>query len=324
MRIRVVYGVHPSRCFGLSLGIDPILPPKRCIYDCIYCPTGRTISKDSTPQILVTPDRVIDELGKYIDVNGCIFSNIMIWGSGDPLLNYYTPLIASRIRDFIGERGCSVSITVRTTGYMLSEEWARQILPYVDRVLIPLDAGVDLRRTLNDPLKGYTLMKLVKILREIPRQYKRMIWYEINLLRTTTFTNASLYNIDELLSAITTSGITKIYVKTVDRPGKQTNIKPVRGKQIMRIIEKLENEGLKVVFCRKPSIENILIADNSDEAIINHLLRKPLSSDEIKQLYGLEGLRTVERLVAGNVLRKITWSNRVFFIAGGGLIQYMG
>ncbi len=322
MKIRTVYGVHPSRCFKASLGIDPLLPPKKCIYNCIYCPQGITVEKTSEARILVNPQRVLRELDEYIRVNGCIFNNVMIWGSGDPLLNYHTPLIASSIKEYLKKEKCDVTITLRTTGYLLSEDWARQVILYVDKIIIPLDAPVDLRRIVNDPLKGYTLLKLAKILRELGKEFKRKIWFEINLFRTSEYTNASLYIIDELLSVIHSSGITKVFVKTINRPGRVKDLKPVRGKQFSRVIERLVNEGLRVETCREQDI-NVVVVDNSDEALINHILRKPLSSDEIRQIYGVEGLLNAERLATSNVLGKTTWSNRVFYYVSHGIIQYM-
>ncbi|MHC1586646.1 MAG: radical SAM protein, partial [Candidatus Hecatellaceae archaeon] len=38
--MKAVYGPVASWRLGLSLGIDPILPPKTCSFNCVYCQLG--------------------------------------------------------------------------------------------------------------------------------------------------------------------------------------------------------------------------------------------------------------------------------------------
>lgn len=48
-RRSTVYGPVLSWRLGRSLGIDPLLQPKTCTFDCLYCQLGRTYRKVSEP-----------------------------------------------------------------------------------------------------------------------------------------------------------------------------------------------------------------------------------------------------------------------------------
>jgi len=313
VKIRTVYGPHPSMCFGLSLGIDPILPPKRCIYNCIYCPMGRTISQVSTPSIIVTPERVKEDLEEFIATNGCIFENIMIWGMGDPLLNYHTPLIAKTVRETVQEHGCSAKIVVRTTGFHLGEEWVRPLYDFVDEIIIPVDSAGDERKIINDPIQGYGIYRLANIIKRIPRFYKKKVAVEINLLRHNGDGNCSPSLIHEIISILNMMNTKKVYLKTVSRPGSSDSIKPVRGRTFTKIMELLVNNGYNVVTCTNIKRINVFYAGDTREALLNHLLRKPLSSEEIMLIYGNEGLVEAERMVEAGYLVKKPWGEKVFF-----------
>lgn len=314
MRIRPVYGVHPSRCFGPSLGIDPLMPPKKCVYDCIYCPLGGSGKRCSAPMSLVRPPEIHGDLGEFLRVNGCVFEHVLVWGMGDPLLNYYTPLIVSGIKEVLVRQECRAEVSVRTTGYMLEQEYARQVLVEADRLLIVLDTGPELRGIINNPAEGFTLRRLVGILKRIPAKYKSKIWIEVNLLRIGSESNAQLPVIEELLSVLSSTGIRNFIVKPVNRPGKDPGIKPVRGKLLLRAVEKLLENDYNVMDCRR-SVETISLSETSPESIYNHVLRKPLSTREISIVYGAEGIREAERMAEAGYLEKITWMNQVFFKA---------
>ncbi len=311
--IKTIYGVHPSRCLGLSLGIDPLLPPKKCPYNCIYCPIGYTVNKTIDPKIYVSVERVNKELSEFIDANGCVFENVMIWGSGDPLLNYQTPLIIGRVKDVLREYNCESIISIRTTGYLLSMEWAIPLYSLVDYVIIPLDAAGDARRFINEPLDKARLSILINIIKEIPEEYRKKIFFEINLLRIDTFRNTDPSLLDELSAYIEKTHVDKILLKTINRPSWRRGVKPVRGKLFERVREYLEEKGFTIRTCISREYKHIVLSGNVEELLFNHLLRKPLSTEEIRSIYGTIGVLFAEKLVKENIAEKIPWGTKLFF-----------
>jgi wyosine [tRNA(Phe)-imidazoG37] synthetase (radical SAM superfamily) len=311
--IKTIYGIHPSRCFGLSLGIDPLLPPKKCPYNCIYCPIGYTVNKTMDPKIYVLVERVSRELSEFINANGCVFENVMIWGSGDPLLNYQTPLITGRVRDILREYKCASTISIRTTGYLLGMEWVIPLYSLIDYIVIPLDAVGDARKFINEPLDKAKLSILVNTIKEIPREYRKKVFFEINLLRIDTFRNTDPSLLDELIAYIERTRVNRILLKTVNRPSWRRGIKPVRGKLFERVRKYLEDKGFIVKTCTSKEHKHIVLSGNVEELLFNHLLRKPLSTEEVRNIYGTIGVLFVEKLVREDVAEKIPWGTELFF-----------
>lgn len=77
-----VYGPVPSWRLGRSLGIDALLPPKKCTFNCVYCQLGKTSLQVSSPEALgetlidvnkVTND--LDEVLKRLDLNTVMWSH---------------------------------------------------------------------------------------------------------------------------------------------------------------------------------------------------------------------------------------------------------
>jgi wyosine [tRNA(Phe)-imidazoG37] synthetase (radical SAM superfamily) len=311
--IKTIYGIHPSRCFGLSLGIDPLLPPKKCPYNCIYCPIGYTVNKTMDPKIHVSVERVGKELSEFINANGCVFENVMIWGSGDPLLNYQTPLIIGRVREILREYRCESTISIRTTGYLLGMEWVIPLYNLIDYIIIPLDAAGDARKFINEPLDKAKLSILVNTIREIPGEYRRRIFFEINLLRIDTFRNTDPPLLDELSTYIEKTRVNKILLKTINRPSWRRGIKPIRGRLFERVREYLENKGFIVKTCTSRGYKHIVLSGDVEELLFNHLLRKPLSTEEIRSIYGTIGVLFAEKLVRENIAEKTPWGTELFF-----------
>ncbi len=327
MKLRTIYGPHMSRCFGLSLGIDPLLIPKKCPYDCIYCPLSvKTINKTYSPKIIVTKEKILSDLQFFTKINRDVFENIehiTIWGMGDPLLNYHTPLIVEEIKKLLVNEKSSAKIVLRTTGYLIDEKWVYPVLEKADYVIIPMDAAGEYRQIINDPLEKLKLKQLVQKIKSIPKVFRNKFFIEINLLRYNGLRNSDPKILDEILSYISMSGISKILLKTINRPSWNTRIKPVKGRVFDKTREYLENNGYRVITCvEKPLEKNIMIKSDLEETILNHLLRKPLSNEEIRRIYGLRGIITAEKFVEANLVEKVNWLNKIYFRARHSLDLY--
>ncbi len=280
--------------------------------------------KTLQPQLYVYPDRIAGEIEEFIKLNGCVFNTIMIWGMGDPLLNFHTPLIIEKIREILPDYGCSNQIVLRTTGYLLREKWVQPIFSKVDCVLIPLDVIGKHRETLVEPIEKARISFLKTVIRSFPRYARRKILAEINLFRNEWFNPGETQYLLELAATLKNIGIAKVLLKSINRPGRTTGIKPLRGKQIDKARKILEEEDLEVKICSSKPDQNILLAGDIEEQVYNHVLRKPLSVKEIIKVYGNNGIVGAERLVEQGRLEKINWSSEIYFIAKKSLDLFTG
>ncbi|RLG81197.1 MAG: radical SAM protein [Thermoprotei archaeon] len=312
IELKTVYGPHPSRCFGLSLGIDPLMPPKRCPYDCIYCPLGRTVIRTTQPSLLVKPESVLNDLKKFIEENGIVFEAITIWGLGDPLLNYNIALLVNSVREVLREYECNVPIIVRTTGFNIGSSWIKPLLPLVDYIVIPVDLPSTLRKIYINPAPNLKFTDIVSSVRSIDKAYRDKFIVEVNLFRFENFTNATAIILNELIADIKSLHIDKVLIKTVNRVPKDRRVKPVRGKLINKVVEGFTEEGFSVDMCKDRNYGKITLV-NIELGLINHLARKPLKTSEIHYLYGPRGVALAEDLVRRGLAEKINWEKAVYF-----------
>jgi len=309
--IRTVYGPHPHECFNTSLFIDPILPPKRCIYDCVYCPLGRTLHKTLTPTITVDHEKMIKDYREFIDENGYVFKNIVIWGYGDPLLNYQTPLFVNYVKEDLRRDNIDVKILLRTPGYNLHGEWVKPMYEYLDEIIIPLNSTGSNWRVLMDPPDNLKLIDLFNTLKKLDRRHRKIISIEYTLLRFNELNNYSFEQVMELISICKNIGIEKVYLTTIYRPGSRIGVKHVHGKVFDEIAEKIEDEGLEVVKCSY-NASYIRVKAGVEKWLINHILRFPLTTSEINAIYGDDGLNLVIKLQSSGLIKKINWDNKIY------------
>lgn len=306
--LKTIYGPHFSKCFDLTIGVDPILPPKKCPLDCIYCPVGKTIVKTNKPKIIFDPTRIVKDLEEFIEKNGIVFKNIFIWGFGDPLLNYQLPIIIENIYNFLNNIGFKGKIIVKTSGVLLNSNWVKPVFKYIDEIVVPISIPYSFWNVFVEPFIECKLSNIVNVLKYIAREYIGKLFIEITIFKYRDFTNAEENVLNETISILHSIKHVKIYVKTINRPSRSLEVKPVRGELFKRVVDKLIEEGFETTICNAVFENKIAIVDTVN-CLFNHILRKPLSTNEIIQIYGSSVLKILDK----SFVNKINWDNKIYF-----------
>ncbi len=63
----ITFGPVPSRRLGKSLGINNIMSPKTCSYNCIYCQVGKTLRKSAKRKTFYEPETIYEEVVRHIE-----------------------------------------------------------------------------------------------------------------------------------------------------------------------------------------------------------------------------------------------------------------
>lgn len=313
--LKTVYGPHTSSCYGKVLYVDPLLFPKKCPYNCIFCPLGRTVIKTIKPSIHVNIDQIISDLGEFFKENTVRLDRIIIWGFGDPTLNYQLPAIVKRIYGFIKKEKLDIPIVVKTSGVTLSEKWVLPLYELVEEVIIQLSVPGNLWRVYHDPVKDIRFNDLIKKISIIDKRYKKKLCIELVLFKLERFKNFDKEVILELKTAYKRMGIRKIYITTLDRPSIELKVKPVHGRILMKINKEFMDEGFKTIPCNveEKKITKILVSSNQNKWLYNHISRFPLNITEIINIYGDQGISFLDQLNNKNIVEKIAWENRIYF-----------
>ncbi|MFX1562428.1 MAG: radical SAM protein [Promethearchaeota archaeon] len=182
-----VYGPVPSWRFGRSLGIDPVPPPKRCTFNCIYCQLGPTHhpirNLNLIQEKLPTVTQMLSDLDTYlmkIDVES--LDVITFSGSGEPTLNLQLGKMANQLRDRF-----DIPLVLLTNGSLLTNPKVLESVAQVDIVTVKFDAGdEETLQSINRPLIPFRYKQLMKGIRQLRQQTQTTIALEVMLLETTS------------------------------------------------------------------------------------------------------------------------------------------
>jgi len=312
-RVKTVYGPHPTPCYGNVLVIDPLLPPKKCPYNCVFCPLGETVIKTSKPGVYAGVERVAGDFEEFLKDNGVVFEKVLVWGFGDPLLNYQLPAILNTVKNILAERKINAQLVVKTTGLNIGENWVFPIYEIADEVVVQLSTPPSLWKVYSKPVENYAFEELVERLTSIDKRYRAKMSAELVVFKINGGGNFEEDVLRELISVYSRIGFSKVYVTTLDRPAHQS-VKPVNQRVLEKIASKLADEGVKAQVCSKKPVSS-QVKITALKWLFNHVLRMPLSTMEVLNIYGEWGLAVLNQMVKNNLISKISWEGQVFFKA---------
>lgn len=148
----LIYGPHPSRRLGLSLGVD--LTPMACTFSCLYCERGRTLLKCRNHREftqMVDIDIFLDSLKQQI--KNVKIDCLTFAGTGEPTLELRLGEFISSARKLIGQ----IPIKVITNSSLLTHSSVRKNLAEADEVIAKLNAAsndifIEMHRPFNENL----------------------------------------------------------------------------------------------------------------------------------------------------------------------------
>jgi len=312
-QVKTVYGPHPTPCYGNAVVVDSLLPPKKCPYNCVFCPLGETVIKTNKPGVYASVERVAGDFEEFLKDNGVVFEKVLVWGFGDPLLNYQLPAILNSIKSILVEKNINAQLVVKTTGLNMGENWVFPLYEIADEIVVPLSTPPSLWKVYSKPVEKYAFEKLIEKLASIDKRYRAKMSAELVVFKINSSGNFEEEVLHELVSVYSRIGFSKVYVTTLDRPAHH-GVKPVNQKVLEKIASKLIDEGLKAHVCSKKLVSS-QVKITTLKWLFNHVLRMPLSTMEVLGIYGEWGLAVLNQMVKNNLVSKISWEGQVFFKA---------
>ena len=153
-----------------------ILPEKRCNFDCIFCPLGRSRERGDAPFPYPDIQPALEDLEGQIELHRPDI--VSLNSSGEALLH-------GGIRDIIThihKAGCAVRLC--TNGYLLGKEPFAGIASGCEEVFAEIKTlrEPDFQKA-QRPVPGYTLKEYVGGMERFRRQYKGRFIFEVTLIR---------------------------------------------------------------------------------------------------------------------------------------------
>jgi len=238
-----VYGPVPSWRFGRSLGIDPVPPPKRCTFNCVYCQLGPTRhpvhNLNSIQEMLPSSKQMCLDLDAYlmkIDVES--LDVVTFSGSGEPTLNLQLGEMAIQLRSRF-----DIPLVLLTNGSLLTNKKVFESVAQLDIVTVKFDAGdEETLQAINRPLIPFRHKKLMKSIRQLRQQTQATIALEVMLLETVSgisnLEGQSKVQLQERIKELA-SFVDLVQLYTPWRPPVNPSVKPVDVKRLKNFASEL-------------------------------------------------------------------------------------
>lgn len=283
--------------------VDPILPPKKCLLNCTYCPVGCGIPVSRDYSLTANLELFRQHLGQKTElIRGG--EALFIWGMGDPLLISNINSIVGTVRELIGER----EIVVYSSGFSLSRLLGQKALNDVKEVRAPLTLLFDETNHGISP-RGY-----VELLKLFSREHGDKIVVEVVAFKIGYRYVPQIDALRTTLSKINVGALFKVRIKTLERPGCVLDAKPVPERYLEQLKEAIEELGGKVVTCRQVRQKRPQVPVKPlINTLYNQLIRIPLSTDEIISIYGETGIIAATNLLENKYAEQVPWEGKIFY-----------
>ena len=149
-----IYGPVDSWRFGKSLGVDLLMSPSTCSFNCTYCQLGFIQRITLERKIYVPTDKVINDLKRS---NWQEADIITLSGSGEPTLALNIKEVIKEIKTLTQKR-----TSILTNGTLLKDQSVRNDILDLDVISIKLDSTNDeTLHAINRPTDGVSFSSIL-------------------------------------------------------------------------------------------------------------------------------------------------------------------
>ena len=296
----IIFGPVPSRRFGISLGIDLSPMKKQCNFDCLYCELepAKTVDKmDIFPSV----EEIILEIKKSFKLHNKI-DVITITCNGEPTLYPFL----DKLVDEINKIKENTKTLILSNGSTIYKENIFNTLLKIDIVKLSLDCVSEkCFKKLDRQNSSVEIEKIVPSMIAFSKKSKNDFVLEILFVKDLNDSNEEIKKIYEAIKLINP---TRIDIGTIDRP-------PAYKVQAVSydFLESVANNfaGLNVNIAYKNRPTQVQRYDESE--ILTTLKRRPLTKEDIENMFDEISKKSLEKLVK---------ENKVIIITSGGVDFY--
>ncbi|RXI47060.1 radical SAM protein [Malaciobacter mytili] len=294
----IIFGPIPSRRFGISLGIDLSVSKKQCNFDCLYCELkpAKTMDKMSEyPSV----EEIINEVKKSFEKHPKI-DVITLTANGEPTLY---PKLDELIQELLK---LNAKTLILSNGSTIYKKEVFDALLKLHMVKLSLDCVSEkCFKKLDRVHKSIEIDKIVPAMMEFSKKFKNDFILEVLFVKDL---NDNKEEIALLYEAIKKINPTRVDIGTIDRPPAY-KVQPVSFETLESIANSFKGINVNIAYKNRPK----LLQSFTKEEIISMLSRRPLTFEDIENMYDENSKKELENLLKEGKISIIDSSGLKFY-----------
>jgi len=274
----ISFGPVPSRRLGKSLGINNILNPKACSYNCIYCQVGKSRHQSIARQRFFEPETVYRAVSEHLlklkSENSPDYLTFV--SNGEPTIDI---MLGKSIRAL---RKTGIPIAVISNASLLFQESVRDDLYLADWVSLKMDAGdSETWHLINRPEVSLKLENIMLYIKLFAAEYKGTLCTETMLIRDINDSAEKLTVLAHLIKDVNPS---MSYLAIPTRPTVVRDTKPSNIEELNRAWQIFNEKGIRVEMLTGFEGTDTGYTGNIYDDILNITAVHPLREDAMQKL----------------------------------------
>lgn len=297
---KLTFGPIPSRRFGISLGVDLSPDSKQCNFDCLYCELkpAKTVSTMSDyPEVLAVIEAIEESFAKHpkIDV-------ITVTANGEPTLYPFLDELIININAMKKE----AKTLILSNGSTIYKKEVFEALLKFDTVKLSLDCiSSKCFKKLDRINASVDCQKIVEAMTQFRQQSQNTLVLEVLFVKDMNDTQEEIELLHQALIQINPH---RVDIGTIDRPPAY-QVQPISYEALEAIAMQFKGLNVNIAYKNRPKQTNSF----SEEEIITMLKRRPLTLEDIENIFDEPSQKLLNHLVKINKISLIDCSGVDFY-----------
>lgn len=306
----ISFGPIPSRRLGKSLGINNIVSPKACSFDCVYCQVGRTFKKTDVRTSFYDPELIYNNVCLHLQsIDGDNKPDYLTFVSnGEPTLDLNLGKSIMLLKKI------GIPVAVITNASLLAEKSVRDDLALADWVSLKADtARESIWRRINRPLPDLDFEKHKESMLIFAEIFRGSLHTESLIVEDLNDSDDVVSELAELIKKINPQ---KAYLSIPTRPPSERWVKPPDPEKLNTIWHHFDSRGINTEFLTGFEGTDTGWTGNIYDDILNITAVHPLREDTLERLLIRDNAdrQVIESLIKQKLIRMTTFGSKKYFL----------
>jgi len=306
----ICFGPVPSRRLGKSLGVNNIIAPKTCSYNCVYCQVGPTIKKSIKRDIHFKPEVILDNIKHHLSLldKNNYPEYVTLVSNGEPTLDINLGKTISLLKL------TGFPVAVITNASLLTDDSVREDLCLADWVSLKIDAATkDIWKTINRPHNKLSFDRYIESIFLFAQDYKGRLHTESMIIQGINDTDEHIPLLAESVKRINPQ---IAYLSIPVRPPSEKWVKPPDTKRLNMIWQTFTQKNIITELLTGFEGSDTGFTGNIYEDILNITAVHPLREDSLLSLLENDNadFHVVESLLKQKLIKSTIYKGKKYFI----------